>query len=103
MPSFLRMLLTPATRRSLTRSFLIVLALCTVWIGLNAGNLRELLSARHVLQSEEHQWRQAQKRVDQLKSEKDKSSDFDSEKRIRCANRMVKRDEKVIYFGPKPQ
>jgi len=98
MPPILRLFLTPEIQRSLTRSALVLLSLCAIWIGLNAGNLRDLYSAMRVRRSEEHQLRATQKKADQLRQDLLKSSDFESEKRIRCSLRMLKPDEKVIYI-----
>ena len=91
-------------RRAVTRTILILLTLCAIWIGLTAGDLRELYRSAALRRNAEQQLRVVRKEIEDLERQWAllRESDFESERRIR-AMLMLKPDEKVIYLKEVPE
>ena len=73
-----------------------MLALCAVWVGLNARNLRELASAAQRRQEEGRRLQRARKTLADLREKHTllKASDFEGERRVREL-RFLKPDERA--------
>ena len=104
MLSLVRSLLSFRWRRSATRTALIMLALCAVWVGLNARNLRQLAGAAQRHQEEGRRLQRARRTLADLRERHDllKTSDFERERRVRQL-RFLRPDERVIYIETEPE